>query len=378
MRCFNGFEFVRSPLNRGRSMAWIVVAGLLTWSTPTTHAQNGDEDPGPEDFEAGARLQVFLDRAGFGPGIIDGRPGEFTVKALALYEQAHGMDVSTQVDADTVDADVMPDVSHLDFSGVDPVFVDYTVTEADFEHVGDLPREVPKQAQLNAMPYRSVAEAVAERFHTSTDFLEVLNEDKMADIEVGTSLRVPNVEPFDLAKVIEQAEQDIKDQERAEKEAEEAEGNEEESGVADEARPQDDAQAPAIRVVVDGDSNMLSLFVDDKLTAAFPVTIGVGRNETPTGDWKVTSLARMPYFRHDESMLQRGVRSDDYHHLPPGPNNPVGVMWIQLNRSGIGLHGTNSPETIGRASSAGCVRLANWDVVRLAEWLDADVPVEIR
>ena len=85
----------------------------------------------------------------------------------------------------------------------------------------------------------------------------------------------------------------------------------------------------------------------------------------------------MPTFRYDEAMLKKGTRSGDFHMLPPGPNNPVGVIWIQLNKKGIGLHGTSDPDVIGRSASHGCVRLANWDVVRLAGKVKSGVPVSI-
>lgn len=122
---------------------------------------------------------------------------------------------------------------------------------------------------------------------------------------------------------------------------------------------------------------MLTVHAGDKLVAAYPVTVGSEQMESPVGKWKVTKISAIPNFRYDKSMLKEGVRSDDFHMLPPGPNNPVGVIWIQLNKKGIGIHGTNDPATIGRAGSHGCVRLANWDVVRFAERIGADVPVTI-
>jgi lipoprotein-anchoring transpeptidase ErfK/SrfK len=113
------------------------------------------------------------------------------------------------------------------------------------------------------------------------------------------------------------------------------------------------------------------------LVAAYPVTIGSAHTTSPIGEWKVRGVAKMPWFRYDKQMLQHGWRSRNFHLLSPGPNSPVGVIWIALNKRGIGLHGTNEPETIGRAASHGCVRLTNWDVVRLAQKVKADVPVSI-
>jgi len=122
----------------------------------------------------------------------------------------------------------------------------------------------------------------------------------------------------------------------------------------------------------------LGVFEGEKMIAAYPVTIGSAKTQSPIGEWKVRGLAKMPNFRYDKQMLNQGERSKDFHLLPPGPNNPVGVMWIALNKKGIGLHGTAEPDTIGRAASHGCVRLANWDIVRLAGLVKGGVPVSIR
>ena len=111
---------------------------------------------------------------------------------------------------------------------------------------------------------------------------------------------------------------------------------------------------------------MLGVFEAGKLIAAYPVTIGSAQTASPVGDWKVRGIAKLPTFRYDKEMLQHGQRSGNFYLLRPGPRNPVGVMWIALNKKGIGIHGADNPDSIGRAASHGCIRLANWDVVRLA------------
>ncbi|MEM0969600.1 MAG: L,D-transpeptidase, partial [Verrucomicrobiota bacterium] len=110
---------------------------------------------------------------------------------------------------------------------------------------------------------------------------------------------------------------------------------------------------------------------------SFPITVGSGYLATPPGRWRIVGITQMPTFRWDRSMLDYGVRSNNAYQLPIGPNNPVGVMWIALSKSGIGIHGTNDPQTIGRSSSHGCIRTANWDVVRLARYVTNEIPVEI-
>ena len=130
-------------------------------------------------------------------------------------------------------------------------------------------------------------------------------------------------------------------------------------------------------VKVDVKTNMLGVFEGDKIIAAYPVTVGSKQTATPIGEWKVRGVAKLPTFRYDERMLKHGERSKNFHILPPGPNNPVGVVWIALNKRGIGIHGTDDPNTIGQAVSHGCIRLANWDVVRLAGRVKTGVPVSV-
>ncbi|OYX16380.1 MAG: hypothetical protein B7Z16_11570 [Algoriphagus sp. 32-45-6] len=122
---------------------------------------------------------------------------------------------------------------------------------------------------------------------------------------------------------------------------------------------------------------MLRVFENEKLVAAYPVTIGSAQTVSPLGEWKVKGIARLPDFRYDLSFLKTGERSDKTYLLSPGPNNPVGVIWVALNKPGIGLHGTSDPDAIGRSASHGCVRLANWDIARLATRVRAGVVVSI-
>src|SRR4029077_3573355 len=140
-----------------------------------------------------------------------------------------------------------------------------------------------------------------------------------------------------------------------------------------EDRPETQAPIPGesgaprnVAIKIDTKTNMLGVFEGEKLIAAYPVTIGSARTASPVGEWKVRRIATLPTFRWDKEMLRHGKRSGNFYLLPPGPLNPVGVMWIALNKKGIGIHGTNDPGSIGHAVSHGCIRLANWDVVRLA------------
>jgi len=313
-----------------------------------------------QQTEAATRLQVFLDRANFSPGMITGRYDDVTSKALSLYRQARGEPEPSLPPK----PDAPPSTEGIDLGSIGPVFIDYTVIDTDIQNIGPVPPDVPGQAKLKFLPYHDAAEALAEKFHCDVRFLEHLNPGKTKTIKPGDHLKVPNVEPFDLGAVKSL-------QPGSEINAPAA------NELPDESPSPQDRAPPGISAKIDTKTNMLGLFDADKLVAAYPVTIGSTKTESPTGDWKVQRIVKLPSFRWDEAMLKYGQRSDNFHMLPPGPNSPVGVIWIALNKKGIGLHGTNEPETIGRATSHGCVRLANWDIVRLAQKIKPGVPVSI-
>ena len=319
----------------------------------------------PAEIEAATRLQVFLDRANFSPGAINGHYGEFTIKALALYRQSRGEPPPLPAKPDTA-----PDVSGLDLASIGPALVPYTVADADLQNIGSVPSAVAAQAKLKFLPYRDAAEAVAEKFHCDVRFLEELNPGKTKTIKAGDQLQVPNVEPFEFATV-----KELKPGSEPPAANELPDDTENDNSVpsATEKSP----ERSAVSVKIDTKTNMLGVFDADKLVAAYPVTIGSAQTASPIGEWKVSRIEKLPRFRYDEQMLKHGQRSGNFHMLPPGPNSPVGVIWIALNKKGIGLHGTSEPETIGRTVSHGCVRLANWDVVRLAQKVKAGVPISI-
>ena len=346
----------------------LILSGILPAAakkkpTPKTNRPNKSQT------EAATRLQIFLDRANFGPGKIDGHYGDFTLKALALYRESRGEQPQTPPSQPKAKGNLTPDVNGLDLASVEPVYIPYTVTEADLQSIGQLPQQVPEQAKLKFLPYRDAADAIAEKFHTDVHFLEQLNPGKLKGIKAGDQVNVPNVEPFELALV-----KDIKP------------GSETASQAANEVEDQSEAQASTpgesgaprkVSIKVDTKTNMLGVFENEKLIAAYPVTIGSAQTASPIGDWKIRGIAKLPKFRYDKEMLKHGERSGNFYMLAPGPRNPVGVMWIALNKKGIGIHGTNDPDSIGRAVSHGCIRLANWDVVRLATKIKAGDNVSI-
>jgi lipoprotein-anchoring transpeptidase ErfK/SrfK len=323
--------------------------------------------PSEAEIEAATRLQVFLDRANFSPGKIDGHYNDFTLKALAFYRQSRGEPTPAPPKPATA-----PDLNGIDVASVNPVFIQYTVTDADMKNIGPVPRGesaavAAAKAKLPTLPYRDVGQEMAEKFHCDEKFLGELNPGKNgAALKPGDQLRVPNVEAFDLEAV-----KNLKP------------GSELTAELANEMPDEAETASPAVGVTgsvwigVDVKTNMLGVFEGDKIVAAYPVTVGSGQIPTPVGEWKVRGVVKFPTFRYDEKMLKHGERGKNFYILKPGPNNPVGVIWIALNKRGIGIHGTDEPDTIGKAASHGCIRLANWDIVRLAGRVKAGVPVSV-
>lgn len=343
-------------------LAVIVLAAPATARKKSRHASPAK--PQPNQIEAATRLQVFLDRANFSPGAITGHYDDRTFKALALYRQSRG----EQLPPPPAKPDTTPDLKGIDLASAGPAFIPYTVAETDLQNIGPVPSPVPAQAKLKFLPYRDAAEAIAEKFHCDVHFLDQLNPGKMKSIKPGDQLKVPNVEPFEFAAL-----KDLKP------------GSESPAPAANDIPEENDTNnsntpapgTPPLAIKIDIKTNMLGIFESDKLMAAYPVTVGSAQTASPIGEWKVSGITKLPRFRYDKEMLEHGQRSRDFHMLPPGPNSRVGVIWIALNKKGIGIHGTNEPETIGHAASHGCIRLANWDVVRLAQKVKPGVPVSI-
>jgi len=278
------------------------------------------------DEDTSTRLQIFLDNSDFGPGKIDGKMGEFFRKALVSYKHAQKMRETGAVDQWLLDQVPIP-------------FTTYTIKGDDLAYVGDLPADHESQAKLKFLPYTSLLEFVSERYHSAEDYIRKINHDRDLDcdhLEPGDELKVPNVLPFEIEKI-------------------------------KEAQLKENPAFKTRKVYVDTKERLLEVFDNEQLVCVFPVTPGSKTLPAPVGTWKIVGITSYPWFRYDEGMLNYGVRTEQFYNLPPGPNNLVGVVWAGLNRPGIGLHGTNNPETIGRAASHGCVRLANWDAVRVKD-----------
>lgn len=329
---------------------------------PATAALDGPlpSSEGKPEGDDAVRLQIFLDQSHFGPGIVDGRPGRFTELAVLAWNEVNGhpsndwaavMSAARKTVPNPYATAVVPDVVK---DWVDPA----------------LPTARSAQAKKKRMSYRSIAEFMAERYHCDVPYLAKLNPGKkIYSLKARDSIVVPNVTPFHIENLTEM------------------------NFKADEA-------LSARHVVVDTKINQVRIFeatpvaliVEDPenpnaapvakrgnkgLVASFPITPGKPQF-IRFGTWELKNMVVLPWWRYDESLLKTGKRSTTALMIPAGPNSPVGVIWCGTSRSGIGMHGTSDPETIGRARSAGCIRLANWDAIRLPTIIRPGSTVEIR
>ncbi|GBU16029.1 MULTISPECIES: L,D-transpeptidase [Methylobacterium] len=269
------------------------------------------------------KVQVLLDRARFSPGAIDGRRGDSYRTALKTYAAAQGLPES-----DTPSPDLL---ARLDAGG--PTIVDYTLTEADVAgpFVEKIPKKLEDQADLDALGYASAREMLAERFHMRPELLDALNRDKPLD-KAGTVISVAGIAPMTRDK------------------------------------PKDLPRAPKVtRVLVEKESRVLKAFDGEgKLVAAYPASIGSEDKPAPSGKAKVTGIAFDPVYTYDPKYKFKGVTAKEKFQVKPGPNNPVGLVWIDLSVPSYGIHGTPEPEKVGKTESHGCIRLTNWDVRDLA------------
>src|SRR5215831_6790087 len=259
-----------------------IVAILISSSVLPAAARKKPRErtPNKANTEAAARLQIFLDRANFSPGKLDGTYNEFTWKALALYRQSRGEQPQVSPPKRESKSNVAPSISGLDLDSIGPVFVPYTVTDCDLASVGPLPGNIAAQAKLKFLPYRDAADAIAEKFHSDVHFLERLNPGKMKTIKAGDQLTVPNVDPFELRAVKEikpgseiNAQPANEFEYQPERESENADGNNQPK--------KDEATSAPIGIKVDTKTNMLGVFQGEKLIAAYPVTIGSAQTASP-------------------------------------------------------------------------------------------------
>jgi lipoprotein-anchoring transpeptidase ErfK/SrfK len=284
--------------------------------------------------------QVLLDRAGFSPGVIDGMAGISFEAALRGFQEARGLQTSGQLDQATRAALLQDQAAGTVMLRIDPSDAQGPFTP--------IPKEPEQQAKMERLAYRNLLEKIAEKFHTTPATIVALNDPKMP-LRAGSVLRLPNVLP--PGRSYEGVKPDIGQL------------------LSDlNVSPQ---QPKAGKVVVDKSDKLVRVYDEgNRLIAQFPATLGSDKDPLPLGNWKVNTVAYNPPFKYQPKLFWDVEDEKKEQMLPPGPNGPVGLVWIDLNREHIGIHGTNSPETIKRAESHGCVRLTNWDAARLTRMID--------
>jgi lipoprotein-anchoring transpeptidase ErfK/SrfK len=307
----------------------VLLVSALATAAPTTSRDRRD----PPLLAA----QVLLDRAGFSPGEIDGRRGPNTTRALEAFQRAHGLDVTGRPDARTMAA----------LRDGDPgrdVIVERTLSDADVAGPWlQVPDDVMAQALLPALGYQSPLERLAEQVHASPALLRALNPTATFD-RPGEVVRVPDVEPA-----------------AAPPSNDRARGTSGVRAAAETGRDRDAVVRVSKHLGV-----LTAIDADGTVRLHAPVTVGSEHDPLPIGEWRVTTIQGDPVFNYNPELFWDADPTHAKAVLRPGPNNPVGTVWIGLDREHYGLHGTPEPGRVGHTASHGCVRLTNWDAVRLA------------
>jgi lipoprotein-anchoring transpeptidase ErfK/SrfK len=341
-------ERMRAMVERGGAAAETAAPGRAADRPASAGAAESWEALSPEAFadfsptlpvpqEGGGpsvlALQWMLDRVAFSPGVIDGRWGKNTEKAVYWLQDSLGLEATGQADRrlwDLLAGQV----------GADGPLREHTLTAGDLEGpFVEVPDDPQAQAELDCLCHPSPREALAERFHTTPELIERLNpEVDLASIAAGTRLWVPAVEESTP-----------------------------EAGVADSVS----------RIVVSkGGFYLHALDEQGRVIFHFPTTVGASYNPSPSGELTVTGIAYEPTYHYQPAMLDDVPDDEEEAILPPGPNSPVGLVWMQLSEDTYGIHGTAAPATIGYSTSHGCVRLTNWDALFLANRTAQGTPVD--
>lgn len=292
---------------------------------PPLQSDNAISAPGVRGAsEAVAGFQVLLDRAGASPGVIDGQMGDNVNKAISSYREITGQSLRTY-DSDWVKAE-------LERTG-GPAFTEYTITAEDAagSYIASIPEDYGDKARLERLSYTSVVEKLAERFHMDEKYLIALNP--------GVNFNRPGM----VIKVV---------------------------------QPGKAVRSQVARIIADKSAKQVHAYDEDgRLVATYPATIGSADTPSPTGEHEVARVAFNPEYTYNPKINFKQGNNDKVLTIPPGPNGPVGSVWIALSKPSYGIHGTPDPSKIGKTASHGCVRLTNWDAQELAKLVKPGVSV---
>ncbi len=275
-------------------------------------------------------MQIALARRVISPGSIDGAMGHQSRAALAAFQRAQNLAESGLPDTNTR--------ARLTLNA--PVFTTYTVTTNDLASLQPLGKTWLEKSQQTALAYETELELIGEKAHASPLLIKQLNPDLgWPNPPPGAAVTIPAV-----------------------------------------TYP-DPADKAAFAVIHLGQRYLEAFDAGTNLLAHFPCSIAAKVEKRPIGELHVIVIAPHPNYTVNPELFPESAELQAIGHkliLPPGPNNPVGVAWIGLDRPGYGMHGTPIPEQVGRTESHGCFRLANWDAEYLVKlvWIGMPVLVE--
>lgn len=334
------------------------------------------------------QLQVVLDRLGFTPGVIDGKQGASTRNALVGFQEANGLATTGEFDAPTKQA--LARWNNIQATRV--VTIPAEFAQGPFHAMPAKPEE---QAKMPALGYISLDEKLAERFHTTVAALQALNPGGMPAGAPGTATReaaasesasptVAPSNPVSSASFAPQpgpaplfhASQQVRVPNTGSAPVTSESSHDAQWGVTLLQLGVGSEQPKVDKIVVSKSKGTLRAYdKSGKLVGIYTATMGSSHDPLPLGSWKVNGVARNPPFHYNPKLFWDSSSTATRQTLPPGPNGPVGVVWIDLNKDHYGIHGTPQPQTIGRAESHGCVRLTNWDAARLAQMVSPGTQV---